>query len=406
MLARAMAGESNVAFVPVSAANFVTVWQGSGPQNVRDLFARARRYAPAIIFIDEIDAIGRVRTGGPGGAHGEEMALNALLTEMDGFTGPSADRPVFILAATNFKVEAEDQESPERSTRTLDPALVRRFSRTILVDLPDTAARKKYLGLRLSQAKAAKVSESAIELIAEKSVGMSIANLEQVLETAGRNALKKGQEMTDDLLLEALDTAREGEAKEWSPEFLESTARHEAGHTVMYWLSGWWSPEVSIVARSDHGGGMRRCEAEIKRESRTREELLASIRTSLGGRAAEVLCYGPEAGLTTGASGDLEHATNTARQMICRYGMDGDFGLLAMPELFKYAEAMSSPTYQRVNEAAGRMLKDEMEKTVKLLEANRQHLDAVAKALLEKNRLHRRDLEQILPATPGKPAQR
>jgi len=405
MLARAMAGESNVAFVPVSAANFVTIWQGSGPQSVRDLFARARRYAPAIIFIDEIDAIGRVRTGGPGGAHGEEMALNALLTEMDGFTGPSADRPVFILAATNFKVEAEDQESPERSTRTLDPALVRRFSRTILVDLPDTAARRKYLGLRLSQAKAAKVSESAIDLIAEKSVGMSIANLEQVLETAGRNALKKGQEMTDDLLLEALDTAREGEAKEWSPEFLESTARHEAGHTVMYWLSGWWSPEVSIVARSDHGGGMRHCEAEMKRESRTREELLASIRTSLGGRAAEVLCYGPEAGLTTGASGDLEHATSTARQMICRYGMDGEFGLLATPELFKYAEAMSSPTYQRVNEAAGRILKQEMDQTAKLLEANRAHLDAVAKALVEKNRLYRKDLEQILPPISGKSAQ-
>ena len=404
MLARAMAGESNVAFVPVSAANFVTIWQGSGPQSVRDLFARARRYAPAIIFIDEIDAIGRVRTGGPGGAHGEEMALNALLTEMDGFTGPSADRPVFVLAATNFKVEAEDQESPERSTRTLDPALVRRFSRTILVDLPDTAARKKYLGLRLSQAKAAKVSESAIDLIAEKSVGMSIANLEQVLETAGRNALKKGQEMTDDLLLEALDTAREGEAKEWSPEFLESTARHEAGHTILYWLSGWWSPEVSIVARSDHGGGMRHCEAEMKRESRTREELLASIRTSLGGRAAEIVCYGPEAGLTTGASGDLEHATNIARQMICRYGMDGDFGLLATPELFKYAEAMSSPTYQRVNEAAGRILKQEMDKTAKLLEANRAHLDAVAKALMEKNRLYRKDLEQILPAPPSRPA--
>jgi cell division protease FtsH len=144
----------------------------------------------------------------------------------------------------------------------------------------------------------------------------------------------------------------------------------------------------------------------MKRESRTREELLASIRTSLGGRAAEVLCYGPEAGLTTGASGDLENATNTARQMVCRYGMDGDFGLLATPELFKYAEAMSSPTYQRVNRAASKILKEEMDKTLELLEANRQHLDAVAKALMEKNRLHRTDLEQVLPAISGNPAQR
>lgn len=401
MLARAMAGESNVAFLPVAASNFVTVWQGSGPQNVRDLFARARRYAPAIVFIDELDAIGKVRSGGPGGAHGEEMALNALLTEMDGFTGPSPDRPVFVLAATNFKVEAEDKESPEKSTRTLDPALVRRFARTILVDLPDTAARKKYFTIRLAEAKGAKISESAINLMAEKSAGMSIANLEQALETAGRTALKKGVEITDDLMVEVLDTVREGEAKEWSPEFLESTARHEAGHTIMYWLSGWWSPEVSIVARADHGGGMRRSEEEVKRESLKREEMLARIRVSLGGRAAEMLYYG-DAGLTTGASGDLENATGVARQMICRYGMNEEFGLLSTPELFKYAEAMSSPVYLRVNESASKILKEQMEKTKKLLEENRKYLDTVSKTLLDKNRLYRKDLEAILPPISGK----
>ena len=181
---------------------------------------------------------GRVRSGSPGGAHGEEVALNALLTEMDGFTGASADRPVFVLAATNFRVQGEDQESPERSTRTLDPALVRRFSRTILVDLPDTAARRTYLTLRLTDAKNATISASAIELLAEKSTGMSIADLEQVIETAARESLRKNVPMSDELLTEAMDTAREGEAKEWSPEFLESTARHEAGHTILYWLSG------------------------------------------------------------------------------------------------------------------------------------------------------------------------
>jgi ATP-dependent metalloprotease FtsH len=404
MLARAMAGESNVAFIPISAANFVTMWQGSGPQNIRDLFTRARRYAPAIVFIDEIDAIGRVRSGGAG-AHGEEMALNALLTEMDGFTGPSQERPVFVLAATNFKTQSENQDAPERSARTLDPALVRRFSRSILVDLPDTAARRKYLTMRLAEAKGANISQSAIDLLAEKSVGMSIANLEQVIEAAGRNALKNGVGMTDDLVVEALDTTREGEAKEWSPEFLESTARHEAGHTIMYWLSGWWSPEVSIVARADHGGGMRRCEAQMKRECRNREEMLAEIRTSLGGRAAEILYYGPDAGLNTGASSDLQSATNTARQMICHYGMEEEFGLVAMPELFKHAEAISSPLYQRVSEAAGKILKAEMDRTLNLLTENRAHLDAVSKALLEQNRLYRKDLEQILPANSAMPAQ-
>ena len=207
MLARAMAGESEVAFVAAAASNFVTVWQGSGPQNVRDLFAKARRYAPAIVFIDEIDAIGRTRTGGPGGGHGEEMALNALLTEMDGFTSPSADRPVFVLAATNFNVKSEDPDHPERSFRSLDPALVRRFSRQILVDLPDRAARKKYFELRLAEGKSGRISPATIDLLAEKSPGMSISHLEGVIETAARTAIQRGTELTDAVLLEALDTA-------------------------------------------------------------------------------------------------------------------------------------------------------------------------------------------------------
>ncbi|MBM3878806.1 MAG: AAA family ATPase [Verrucomicrobia bacterium] len=400
MLARAMAAESDVAFLPVSATNFVTVWQGSGPQNIRDLFARARRYAPAIVFIDEIDAIGKVRTGGLSG-QAEENTLNALLTEMDGFAGPAPDRPVFVLAATNFNVQSDEPEAAERRSRALDPALVRRFSRAILVDLPDKAARQQYLTLRLATVKGSGIPPSVIELLAEKSAGMSIANLEQVLEAAGRTALKQGTELTEAMLVEALDTAREGEAKEWSPELLESTAWHEAGHTVLYWLSGWWAPEVSIIARANRGGGMLPDAAEQKRESRTREELLAWIRTLLAGRAAELLCYGPEKGLTTGASSDLERATNVARQMICRYGMERDFGLAATPELFKYAEAMGSPLHQRVIEAANRILAEQMDKTIKLLTENRQHLDAVAQALIEKNRLYRKDLEAVLPAIPA-----
>ena len=401
MLARAMAGESDVAFVSASGSNFVTIWQGSGPQSVRDLFARARRYAPAIVFIDEIDAIGKTRTGGTGGAQATENTLNALLTELDGFTSTSPERPVFILAATNFGIEADDQKAPERTTRTLDPALVRRFSRCILVDLPDTAARRQYLAKRLSNATHGAISDSGLDLLTEKSAGMSIAGLEQVIEAAGRNAFKQGEEVTEDLLVEALDTLREGEAKEWSPEFLESTARHEAGHTIMYWLSGWWSPEVSIIARAERGGGMRRSEQEMKRESLSREDLLARIRVALGGRAAEVLHYGAESGLTTGAAGDLENATQIARNMICRYGMDESFGLLATPELFKYAEAISSPIYERVNQAACEILKTEMGKTRRLLEDNREHLDAVAKGLLEKNRLYSKDLEELLPAVPA-----
>jgi ATP-dependent Zn protease len=274
----------------------------------------------------------------------------------------------------------------------------------ILVELPDRAARKQYLVLRLRGGGRGLLAEAVIDLLVEKSVGMSIAALEQVLEAAARQALKKGVPVSDELLVEALDTAREGEAKEWSPEFLEGTARHEAGHTIMYWLSGWWAPEVSIIARADHGGGMRPSEQEVKRESLTREELCARIRTLLGGRAAEMLYGGREAGMTTGASSDLERATNIARQMICCYGMNEEFGLLSLPELFRHAEALGSPTYQRVNETAGRLLQEEMAKTQQQLEANRAHLEALVQALREKNRLYRKDLEQLLPALPGRAA--
>lgn len=400
MLARAMAGEADIAFISATASSFVTVWQGSGPQNIRDIFARARRYAPAIIFIDEIDAIGNVRTGSLGGGQANENTLNALLSEMDGFTSPSADRPVFVLAATNFKVTTDDQESPEQSARTLDPALVRRFSSSILVELPDTAARKQYLTKRLLEGKRVDISESAIELVAEKSVGMSIAELEHVIEASGRSAIRNDTGLNDEILIEALDTAREGEVKKWSPEFLKSTARHEAGHTIMYWLSGWWSPDVSIIARGSHGGGMRRSETELNRESSTREELLARIRTCLGGRGAELLYYGKDSGLTTGAYTDLVHATQIARQLICHYGMYDEFGLLATPELLKHAEAIGSPVYLKVNKAANKILSQEMEKTMKSLEENQKYLDQVASALLERNRLCRQDLEQILPQNP------
>ena len=398
MLARAMAGETSIAFLPVSATSFVTVWQGSGPQNVRDLFARARRYAPAIIFIDEIDAIGRTRTGLGGVGQAEENALNALLTEMDGFANPSLDRPIFLLAATNFQVGGGASGRAARESRELDPALVRRFSRAVAVVRPDTAARKLYLSRRLDGDKHISVSKEAIELLAEKSVGMGIADLEHVVEAAGRRALQRGGVIDDEALVEAFDTVREGAPKEWDPKLLEVVARHEAGHTVMYWLSGWWATQVDIVARAEHGGGMLPCEAETQQQLLTREEFLARrVRTSLGGRAAEILCYGPEQGLSTGAWGDLEKASNDARKMVCLYGMDEEFGILSVGDVLRHPEAQSGPTYERVNEAASKILEREMAKTIGLLERHRQYLDDVSSALLRRNRLYRHDLRELLP---------
>jgi cell division protease FtsH len=280
---------------------------------------------------------------------------------------------------------------------SLDPALVRRFSRLILVDLPDTAARRRYLTLRLKEG-----DPKVIDLIAEKSVGASISDLERIIDSARRAAFERGVPVSAEMALESLDTANEGEARPWSPQFLESTARHEAGHTILYWLSGWWAPEVSIIARGNHGGGMRRAEAEMKRESLTREDLLANIRTCLGGRAAEILHSG-SGGLTTGASGDMEQATRLARQMICRYGMNDAFGLLSAPELLSHPEALGSPLYARVCEAAASILDGEMKRSLELLAEHRDKLDRLAASLCERNRLYRSDLEQLLPAPPAGP---
>ncbi len=397
MLARAMAGESSVAFLPISASSFVTIWQGSGPQNVRDLFARARRYAPAIVFIDEIDAVGGARRGGTG-AKAEENTLNALLTELDGFTSPSQDRPVFVLAATNFSIGSENSAVLGQSSRTLDSALVRRFSKTILVDLPERAARQKYLRMRLDNRPACKITSDTVKLIAERSAGMSIADLESILEAATRNAVKEGLEITDKHLEEALENVRFGEAKIRTPEEVKRSACHEAGHTIMYWLSGWWPSYVTVVSRSSHGGYMAPDAVKIERRGiHTKEELLADIRVNLGGRGAELLLFGNQAGLSTGASQDLENATNSARAILCRYGMEEEFGIIVTPELMKYEGALSSPLYLKLNEAANKILKEQMAQTKSLLEKNRKHLDTVINALIKKERLSGENLKEILP---------
>ncbi|MBI4862970.1 MAG: AAA family ATPase [Candidatus Riflebacteria bacterium] len=399
MLARAMAGESHVAFLPTVATSFVTIWQGSGPQSVRDLFNRARRYAPAIIFIDEIDAIGRVRAGSPGAGAAQENTLNALLAEMDGFSGPAPSRPIFLLAATNFAIEGGERGPFSRS---LDPALVRRFTRTILVDLPERAARAEYLERRLGNRPGARISAEAVRLLAERSTGSSIAALELVLEAASRRAAREGKDLSDDLLLEAFEQTSFGEASRRDLGLRQRSARHEAGHALLYWLSGWWPSYVTVVARQDHGGYTAAAAAEVERRGvQTRRELLARIRTLLGGRAAELALYGPEEGLTTGVSGDLEAASNLARTMICQFGMDEESGLVATPGLLRSEGALASPQYERVNEAARKILQREMENTSRAVAAHRHHLEAIAAALLERERLTAQDLQAILPAPPA-----
>lgn len=381
MLAKAMAGESDVAFIPAVASAFVTKYQGSGPEAVRELVKKARRYAPAILFIDEIDAVGRKR-GESNSGHGEEMALNALLTEMDGFS-VDPKRPVFVLAATNF-----DVEEGQGGMGVIDPALARRFDRKILVDLPNADEREQFVRLYLKKNPTHLVSEEMIKRLASRSMGMSPANLAAVFELANRMAVKAGTPLDDAILDDAFEITKHGEKKDWGYEYLERVARHESGHAFLCYLGGNTPAYLTIVARGSHGGYMEHSAKEMGPLS-TKEDLLNRIRTSLGGRAAEIAYYGEADGISTGASGDLEQATRVAQAMICAYGMDESFGLGVMSQ----QEAVSNPDVRkRVNE----MLGEEMRNTIGIIRANKHRIDRLVDALMKKNKLSGEEMEALL----------
>ena len=381
MLAKALAGESDTAFLPAAASSFVTKYQGSGPESIRNLFRRARRYAPAIIFIDEIDAVGRKR-GESNSAHGEEMALNALLTEMDGFS-VDPRRPVFVMAATNFDVE-EGKGGPG----VIDPALARRFDRRVLVDLPNAEEREELLKMLLSKRSGHQVTEEMIRRTAERAMGMSPAVLTGIVDNAGRMAVKADSPLDDAMLDEAYELARHGAKKDWGYEYLERVARHESGHAFLCYLGGNTPSYLTVVARGDHGGYMEHSAKDMGPLS-TREELIHRIRTSLGGRAAEIAYYGEEDGISTGASGDLEQATRTAAAMLCAYGMDEDFGLAAMDP----REALKIDS---VREKVNEILRREMRATVEIIRHNKPRIDRMVKELMKKNKLTGAEMEALL----------
>ena len=381
MLAKAMAGECDVAFLPAVASAFVTKWQGSGPESVRTLFQRARRYAPSILFIDEIDAIGRKR-GGNNSAHGEEMALNALFTEMDGFS-VDAKRPVFVLAATNF-----DVEEGQGGIGVLDPALVRRFDRHVLIDLPNADEREELLKMLLKKNTTHVLTDKMIRHTAERALGMSPATLTNIMEMATRMAIKAKTALDDAILDEAFEIARHGEKKDWGYEYLERIARHESGHAFLCYLGGNTPAYLTIIARGGHGGYMEHSAKEMGPLS-TKEELIHRIRTSLGGRAAELAYYGENDGVSTGASGDLEQATRVATAMLCAYGMDETFGLAAIDRNMAMND---SAVRQRVNE----ILREEMAYTIKIIQENKPRIDCMVEALMLKNKLTGEEIEQLL----------
>ena len=376
MLAKAMACEAGVTFIAAEGNQFTGGYVGEGSRKVHELFRTARKYAPSILFVDEIDAIAKERTGSGSG----EDTLTAFLTEMDGFISDPS-KPVFVLAATNFEVEPGSRKS-------LDPALMRRFDRRIYIALPNREDRIRFLNLKIAGNPALTVSTEKVESIAMRSTGMSLAQVDSVVELALRSAIREGSTVvTDAIFDDAFELFSHGEEKPWSAALLERTARHEAGHAFLYWLSGTTPSYLTIVARGGHGGYMRQAEKQNK-EMFTREEMLGLIRTALGGRAAEIVYYGDKDGISTGASGDLMSATHRAQLMLCAYGMDEDFGLAVVGE----EAADSAEVRARVNQ----ILKEPMAEAIRLIRENKDKLDALVAELLVKNHMSGAEIEAVL----------
>lgn len=384
MLARAMAGESDVTFLQTSASEFKNKYVGESEANIRRIFQKAKKYAPAIIFIDEIDAIGKKRTGGEYSDTTESM-LNALLTEMDGFSAMEMAKPVFVLAATNYGVGAEQD-----GIAALDDALIRRFDNKIYVDLPKESERKKYLMRMLEKKGIATVSEETAQNIAERTTGQSLAILQNVLDLACRNAVREQRKVSDKDLLTALEEYIYGEKKEHTPEYYQSVAIHETGHAYMSYISGDKPSYITIESRGDFGGYMQHANQEDV-TGYTREEILAKIRTSLAGRAAEEVFYGREKSLNTGASSDLKQATNLAFGMLCTYGME-EQQLAVLPRQEILRSSLAADYVTRVND----ILNTEMKKTVEIIREAKDTIQAIADVLVKENRLTGEQFDKLM----------
>ena len=382
MLAKAMASESGATFLTAEGNQFLKKYVGEGPEKVHELFRAARRYAPSVLFVDEIDSIAKERNGSE---HSNITAdvLTAFLAEMDGFKSDPS-RPVFVLAATNFEVEPG-------TARSLDAALMRRFDRRICVDLPNREERIRFLRLKMKKQPLLALSEEELTSIGIRSTGMSLAALESVIELALRTALRSGlPAVTDAVFDEAFETFNAGEKKTWDAALLERAARHEAGHAYICWKGGETPSYLTVVARSNFGGYMRHGDQEGK-ELFTRDELRAKIRTSLSGRAAEIVYYGDDEGVSTGAAGDLESATSLAIRMICSYGMDETFGLASVDaQSARMGEASSE-----VRRAVNGILAEEMQTAIALIREGKPVIDRLVELLMEKNHLTGPEMEAV-----------
>ena len=398
LLARAVAGEAGVPFFSIAGSEFVEMFVGMGASKVRDLFKQANEKAPCIIFIDEIDTIGKKRDGasGMGGNDEREQTLNQLLTEMDGF---DAAKGVIILAATN---------RPE----SLDPALTRpgRFDRRVPVELPDLKGRESILRLHAQKVKIGPDCDFAV--VARMTPGASGAELANIINEAALGALRHHRmAVTQYDLQEAVDTILAGAQKKnkiLSDKEKCIVAYHEVGHAMVAALQSHSAPvqKITIVPRTSGALGFTMQVEDGDHTLMTKEEILAKIATMTGGRAAEEVVFNS---ITTGASNDIEQATKMARAMITRYGMTDDFDMVALETVNNAylggdaSLACSERTAATVDDKVVEVVKQQHEKAKQMLIENRGKLDEIAKYLYEKETITGEEFMRILTAVPQLP---
>ena len=392
LLARAIAGEADVPFFSISGSDFVEMFVGVGASRVRDMFEQGKKSAPCIIFIDEIDAVGRHRGHGVGGGHDErEQTLNALLVEMDGF---DTQEGVIIIAATN---------RPD----VLDPALLRpgRFDRQITVNLPDVKGREEILRVHSKKVKLAEGVDLAV--VARGTPGYSGAELANVINEAALLAARRGLKgITLRELEEARDKVRWGKERRslaLSEKEKTNTAYHEAGHALLLELLPHTEPlhKVTIIPRGPSLGSTMWLPEEDKYTNR-KNELLASLAVKMGGRVAEEIVFGD---VTNGATGDIRMATAMARKMVCEWGMSEKMGMVEYGEHEDYvflgrdisrARDYSEATAEEIDREVRRLLDDAYAKAKEVLVAHREHLEVIAKALLEYETLDGVQIKEII----------
>ncbi len=390
LLAKAVAGEADVPFFSISGSDFVELYVGVGASRVRDLFEQAKRNKPCIIFIDEIDAVGRKRGAGMGGGHDErEQTLNQLLVEMDGF---GQNEGVIMIAATN---------RPD----ILDPALLRpgRFDRQIVVNLPDVSGREAILRVHSKQ----KPMDDRVDLskIAKNTVGYSGADLENLMNEAAIIAARRnGQVITEKDIDEAnlkVMMGSEKKSRKVTEEDRKLTAYHEAGHAILSKAiqENMAIHRVTIIPRGRAGGFTMSTPIDDKNYE-SRNEMIKEIIVLLGGRAAEELWMDD---ISTGASNDIERATKIARQMVKKYGMSDKVGIVSYDEggeVFIGRDFGQSKNYSEkmaavIDDAVSELLNSQYEEAKKLLKANENKLQAITAALLEKETLDGEEFNRI-----------